>query len=73
MIKKSEFAWNMVGSVIYALFSAIILAFCTRLNGIEIAGMFYIAYATSCILNAVGEFGIRIFQSTDVKRKYTFY
>lgn len=72
MIKKSEFAWNMVGSVIYALFSAIILAFCTRLNGIEIAGMFSIAYATSCILNAVGEFGIRIFQSTDVKRKYTF-
>ena len=49
MIKKSEFAWNMVGSVIYALFSAIILAFCTRLNGIEIAGMFSIAYATSCI------------------------
>lgn len=72
MIKKSEFAWNMVGSVIYALFSAIILAFCTRLNGIEIAGMFSIAYATSCILNAVGEFGIRIFQSTDVKRKYSF-
>lgn len=72
MIKKSEFAWNMVGSVIYALFSAIILAFCTRLNGLEISGMFSIAYATSCILNAVGEFGIRIFQSTDVKRKYTF-
>ena len=72
MIKKSEFAWNMVGSVLYAMFSAIILAFCTRLNGMEISGMFSIAYATSCILNSVGEFGIRIFQSTDVKRKYSF-
>ena len=46
MIKKSEFAWNMLGSFVYAMFSAIILAFCTRINGLEIAGIFSIAYAT---------------------------
>ena len=42
MINKSGFIWNMIGSVIYAIFSAIILAFCTRLNGIEIGGIFSI-------------------------------
>lgn len=72
MVKKNEFIWNMLGSFIYAMFSAIILAICTRANSIEIGGIFSIAYATSCILNAIGDFGIRIYQVTDTNRKYTF-
>ena len=72
MVKKNEFIWNMLGSFIYAMFSAIILEICTRANSIEIAGIFSIAYATSCILNAIGDFGIRIYQVTDTNRKYTF-
>lgn len=72
MIKKNEMIWNTIGSIIYSLFSAIILIFCTRINGTEIAGMFTIGYATGCILNAIGDFGIRIFQVTDVERKYSF-
>lgn len=72
MVKKTEFIWNMLGSFVYAMFSAVILAFCTRLNGIEIAGVFSIAYATSCILNAIGDFGIRIYQVTDTNKKYSF-
>ena len=72
MIKKREFIWNTLGSLISSLLSAIILAFCTRLNGIEIAGMFAISYATACVLNSIGDFGIRIFQVTDTNRKYTF-
>lgn len=72
MINKSGFIWNMIGSVIYAIFSAIILAFCTRLNGIEIAGIFSIVYATSCIMNSIGDFGIRIYQVTDTKKNFTF-
>lgn len=72
MIKKNEFIWNMIGSFIYAMFSAIILAICTRANSLEIAGIFSIAYATSCILNSIGDFGIRIYQVTDTDKKYTF-
>lgn len=72
MVRKTEFIWNMLGSFVYAMFSAIILAVCTRVNGIEVAGVFSIAYATSCILNAIGDFGIRIYQVTDTNRKYSF-
>ncbi|MBO5477504.1 MAG: hypothetical protein J6A15_07125 [Clostridia bacterium] len=72
MIKKSEFIWNTIGSFISSMLSAIILAFCTRLNGIEIAGMFSISYTTACLLNSIGDFGIRIFQVTDTNRKYSF-
>ncbi len=72
MVKKTEFIWNMLGSFVYAMFSAIILAICTRANDLEIAGIFSIAYATSCVLNAIGDFGIRIYQVTDTNKKYTF-
>ena len=72
MIKKREFIWNTIGSFIQSLFNAIILAFCTRLNTIEIAGIFSISYATACILNAVGDFGLRIYQVTDTERKNSF-
>lgn len=72
MIKKKEFIWNTIGSLISSLLNAIILAFCTRLNGMEIAGMFSISYATACILNSIGDFGIRIYQVTDTERKNSF-
>ena len=72
MIKKREFIWNTIGSLISSVLNAIILAFCTRLNGIEIAGMFSISYATACILDSIGNFGLRIYQTTDTKRKNTF-
>lgn len=72
MIKKKEFIWNTIGSMVFAVFNAVTLMFCTRLNGVEIAGMFSICYATCCILNAIGDMGIRIFQVTDTKRDYKY-
>lgn len=72
MIKKKEFIWNTIGSMVFAVFNAITLMFCTRLNGVEIAGMFSICYATCCILNAIGDMGIRIFQVTDTNREYKY-
>lgn len=72
MSNKSGFIWNSIGSIVYSFFNAIVLIFCTRLNGTEIAGIFSICYATGCILNAIGDFGIRIFQVTDINRKYKY-
>ena len=72
MIRKSEIIWNTLGSFVESLLSAVLLMFCTRLNGTEIAGMFSISFATATILNAIGDFGIRIYQVTDTKRKYRF-
>lgn len=72
MIKKREFIWNTIGSMVFSVFNAVTLMFCTRLNGVEIAGIFSICYATCCILNAIGDMGIRIFQVTDTKREYKY-
>lgn len=72
MVKKTEIIWNTLGSFVESLLSAVLLMFCTRLNGTEIAGMFSISFATATILNAIGDFGIRIYQVTDTNRKYRF-
>lgn len=72
MIKKSEVMWNIIASIVTSILSAILLMFCTRINGTEIAGMFSIAFATSIILNGIGDYGIRLYQVTDSKRKYKF-
>ncbi len=72
MIKKKQFIWNTIGSMVFSVFSAIILMACTRLNGVEIAGIFSICYATGCILNSIGDLGIRIVQVTDTNRKYKY-
>lgn len=72
MVKKSEFIWNTFASIISSLVNAVVLLFCTRINGTEAAGIFSIAFATAIILNAVGDYGIRIYQVTDSKRKYQF-
>ena len=72
MVKKSEIIWNTLGSFVVSLLSAVLLMVCTRLNGTEIAGMFSISFATATILNAIGDFGIRIYQVTDTNRKYKF-
>ncbi len=72
MVKKSEFIWNSIASLVASMLNAVLLLFCTRINGTDIAGMFSIAFATSVILNAIGDYGIRIYQVTDSERKYKF-
>lgn len=72
MVKKSEFIWNSIASLVASMLNAVLLLFCTRINGTDMAGMFSISFATSVILNAIGDYGIRIYQVTDTKRKYQF-
>ena len=72
MVKRTEFIWNILASTVSAIINAVLLMFCTRINGTDIAGMFSIAFATSSVLNAVGDYGIRPYQVTDTNRKYSF-
>lgn len=72
MKDNKGFILNTIGSMIFSVFSAVILMTCTRMNGVEIAGIFSICYATGCILNAIGDLGIRIVQVTDTNRKFQY-
>lgn len=69
---KKAFIWNMIGSTCYSASSFFYLLIVTRLCGVYEAGFFSLSYATAQLLLAVGRFGMRTFQATDLEEKYSF-
>lgn len=72
MIKKSELIWNAIASVSASLLSMALLFIVTRVNGVDTAGMFSIVFATATVLNAIADFGMRVYQVTDSSRQHSF-
>ncbi|MGN1327951.1 MAG: lipopolysaccharide biosynthesis protein [Clostridia bacterium] len=66
---KSNFIWNILGTGLNAFTSFFFLIAVTRINGINDAGIFTIAYSTACILYVIGIYAGRVFQVTEVDKK----
>lgn len=62
---KKCFIWNLLGTGFNAFNSLFFLIIVTRINGLENAGVFTIAFSTACILYAVGLYSGRIYQVTE--------
>lgn len=71
-ILKKAAIWNTIAGMIKAGQSAIILIFVSRLMGINEAGIFTIAYAVANMALTFAMYGVRTFQVTDIKKKYSF-
>lgn len=71
--KFADFSWNMIGSTCYSIASFFYLIIVTRICGVEQGGFFSLSYATAQLLLAVGRYGMRTYQATDLKFKYSFY
>lgn len=68
---KSNFIWNIIGTGLNAFNSFFFLIAVTRLNGINDAGIFTLAFSTACILYVIGVYAGRVFQVTDSDGKAT--
>lgn len=71
-IHKSSYFWNTVAGMLNAGQSAIVLIFISRNLPVEDAGLFTTAYAIAILLSTVGKYGLRMFQVTDSKKKFSF-
>ncbi len=71
-IDKNSVLWNLIGSLVAAASSFVLLLFVTRILGIADGGTFSLAFSTAQILLTVGKFGIRSFQATDLKQEIPF-
>ena len=70
--EKSDFLWNMIGSLVYAM-STVFMSYLTiRIVGEEKGGIFAIALTISQMLVYFGYFEMRNYQVTASKNKYTF-
>lgn len=71
-IIKRGTIWNLIASLLNSFMSAFLLVFITRINGVDLAGVFSFAAAISYQCLSLGAFGVRNFQSSDVKKEYLF-
>lgn len=69
---SQSYIWYSIGGLLNACQSAILLFVISRTNSQDDAGVYTIGYAIACLALAVGNFGIRNFQATDVNHKYNF-
>lgn len=72
-IGRDSFVWNMVGSMLMAFQSVIMLMILTRVLGLQEAGIFTIAYANANLFLTIGKYGMRNFQVSDVREQFSFY
>lgn len=70
--KRSSVIWNSVGGALSAGQAAIILIFISYKQGLTVAGMVTIAYAIANLFMSISKYGMRNYQVTDVKDRYTF-
>ncbi|MGN0571708.1 MAG: lipopolysaccharide biosynthesis protein [Candidatus Fimenecus sp.] len=69
---KSVAFWNMMGSLVNAATSVVLLMMVTRTLGDERAGIFSLGFSVSLMMYTVGAFEVRPFQSTDIYKQFTF-
>jgi len=62
---KNNFIWNTLGTGFNAFNSLFFMIIVTRVNGVDDAGVFTIAFSTACIVYAIGLYAGRIYQVTE--------
>ena len=62
---RKNFIWNILGTSFNAFNSLFFMIAVTRINGLEDAGVFTLAFSTACILYMIGIYAGRIYQVTD--------
>ena len=68
---KKSFIWNTLGTSFNAFNSLFFMIAVTRINGVENAGIFTIAFSTACILYVIGLYAGRIYQVTEPDKSIT--
>ena len=62
---KKNFIWNILGTGFNAFNSLFFMIAVTRINGVDNAGIFTIAFSTACIIYIIGVYAGRIYQVTE--------
>ncbi len=68
---KKNFIWNILGTGFNAFNSLFFLITVTRVNGVDNAGIFTIAFSTACLVYVVGIYAGRIYQVTEPDKTIT--
>ena len=62
---RKNFIWNILGTCFNAFNSLFFMIVATRINGVNDAGIFTLAFSTACIIYVIGIYAGRIYQVTE--------
>lgn len=62
---KRNFIWNMIGTTFNSFNSLFFMIIVTRMNGLDMAGIFTFAFSTACLFYVVGVYSGRVYQVTE--------
>lgn len=68
---KSNVFWNILSNSWNSIVSILLLWLVTLANGTSDAGIFSLGFSTAQMMLTVGNFGMRNFQASDIKNKYS--
>lgn len=66
---SKNFIWNTLGTGLNAFTSLFFMIIVTRINGVDTAGVFSIAFSTATILYSFGIYAGRIYQVTELNKE----
>lgn len=68
---RKNFIWNILGTGLNAFNSLFFMIAVTRINGVDNAGIFTIAFSTACMIYVIGVYAGRIYQVTEPDKTIT--
>ena len=71
-ISRSAVIWNALSACLTSFQTMLLLMVLTRFGTAEHSGYFVMAYTVANLMMNIGKFGMRQYQVTDAKEKYTF-
>ena len=71
-IQRDSAVWNMAGSILLAFQSVIMLIVISHVTDETTAGIFTMGNVSANLFLFIGKYGVRGFQVSDVKNKYSF-
>ena len=69
---KRDFIWNSIGLASWGMVFPLLTIVVTQLVGLELAGMFSLAFVTATLLMIVANYGVRTFQVSDLDESHSF-
>lgn len=70
---KLDYLWNTTGLTTWGIVFPLLTIVVTQLAGVAAAGMFSFAFVAGTLLMILGNYGVRTFQVSDFKERYTFW
>lgn len=71
-LEKKNFIWNVLGLSLYSFTSLFLMIIVTRVNGLNISGIFNYAFSLSCLFYYISTFYNRTFYVANDNKKYNF-